>query len=419
MEELSSYFNKDYFNDFLNRIDIHSLIDKYKTPFYLYDGNIIRERYFQLFEFIKWPKLKIYYAMKANYNKGILNILNEIGASLDTVSPGEVMLAQRLGFSSERIIFTANNITDDEMHLVREMNVLFNIGSLSRLEKYGKAYPGTKICLRFNTDVVAGEHAKVQTGGVLTKFGILMEDAEKAACVVQRYSLRVVGLHVHTGSGIAEEDNVYQSMRNLLRVANSGHFPDLDFIDLGGGFKIPYSQEERVINYRNFGEKITTIFQEACEQYGRELSVYFEPGKYLVSESGFLFVQVNTIKHNRGRSIAGVNSGFPHLIRPVLYDAHHHIVNISNPEGKNMVYDICGNICETGDCFATDRKVGKINEGDYLAIFNAGAYCQAMASIYNLRSIPTELVFFEDNVTLVRKGLSHSELVDKILVESE
>jgi len=276
------------------------LAERYGTPLYIYDGDWVLKRYTELHDLITWPRLRVLYAMKANYSPAILRLLLENDAYLDTVSPGEVELALKIGFPPERLLYTANSITDAEMAEVQTKGVLLNIGSLSRLEKYGQAFPGTEVCLRFNPDVVAGAHAKIQTGGDLTKFGILLQDVPQVLEIVGRYGLSVVGLHEHTGSGIAETDKVFQSMRNLLAVATPDAFPDLRFVDFGGGFKVPYSPEEERINYASFGAQIGAIFAQFCESYGRELDMYFEPGKYVVAESGYMIVEVNTLKDNRG-----------------------------------------------------------------------------------------------------------------------
>jgi len=397
-----------------NRILIH-LAKKYDTPLYVYNGDLILHRYRELFDVITWPKLKILYAMKANYNTGILNLLLKYGAWLDTVSPAEVYLALKLGYPKERILYTSNNITDAEMREVKKLDVLMTIGSLSRLEKYGKTFPGTEVCLRFNPDVVAGSHAYVQTAGHLTKFGILMQDVTKVRQITRHYNLKVVGLHEHTGSGIAETTKVYKSMNNLLSIAKRDIFPHLRFVDFGGGFKVPYKPDEKRINYVTFGKKISEIFSKFCADYGRELELYFEPGKYVVAECGHLMVEVNTLKNNRGRLIAGTNSGFPQLIRPILYKAYHTINNLTHPHGKTEKYDICGNICETGDCFALQREMPQIREGDLLDIKNAGAYCYSMGGIYNLRPMPAEVLLHQGKDQLITKRLTHQQLADAIL----
>ncbi len=395
------------------------LAKKYGTPLYVYDGGLIVQRYSELYKFIRWPKLKIFYAMKANYNFNVLKLLNKNNAYLDTVSPAEVLLALKAGFTPGRMLYTANNLTDDEMHFVKKLGVLLNIDSLSRLEKYGGAFPGTEVCLRFNPDVVAGAHKKIMTGGNLTKFGILLKDVEKAKKIVKEFNLKVVGLHEHTGSGISETEKILQSIKNLLGIATKENFPELRFVDFGGGFKVPYSPDEKRIDYSSFGEKITSIFSDFCREYGKELEMYFEPGKYVVAEAGFLLVEVNTLKDNNNRLIAGANSGFPQLIRPMFYDAYHHIVNLSNPDGARKKYDVCGNICETGDRFAEQRELPEIREGDLLAIQNAGAYCYSMGGVYNLRAMPAEVLVLGGKDKIARKQLSNEELVGQIIAESQ
>jgi diaminopimelate decarboxylase len=395
-------------------IDLLSLGATYGSPIYVYDLDHILARYKSLTEAITWPRLCIHYAMKANYNLDILKALKEAGAHIDAVSPAEVFFALKAGFTKEEILYTANNLTAEEIHLVHNLGVLLNIDSLSCLKKFGAAFPGSEVCLRFNSDVVAGEHEKVQTGGDKTKFGINLEDAAQALEIVARFKLKVVGLHEHTGSGIAEAEQFYQGMKNLLAVATKERFPDLRFVDFGGGFKVPYRPDDQRIDYATFGRKATAIFADFCQTYGHDLDLYFEPGKYLVAEGGVLLMQVNTIKDNRGRLIAGTDSGFGHLIRPMLYDAYHHILNISNPQGASHTYDICGNICETGDLFASDRDIPEIREGDTLAVLNAGAYCFSMASVYNLRPLPTEIVIRNGVATLSRRSISSEALADEI-----
>ena len=390
------------------------LAEKYGTPLYAYDGDLILEKYKSLYNFISWKKLKIMYAMKANYNPAILKLLEKNGAFIDTVSPAEIMLAKRVGFSSDRLLYTANNMTDNEMHEVQNENVLFNIGSNSRLGKYGKAYPGSKVCLRFNTDVVAGANEKIQTAGALTKFGLIMSDIKHIVSVIKEHNLKVIGLHVHTGSGIKETDKFVESMRNLLSMGKQELFPELEFVDFGGGFYVNYDPSEEIIDYNSFGKIITEVFSDFCREYNKELEMRFEPGKYVVAESGHLLTTVNTVKDNRGRIIAGTDSGFPQLIRPTLYDAYQHILNLTNPTGQKHTYDVAGNICETGDCFATGRSIPEITEGDLLSIETAGAYCYSMGGIYNLRPMPSEVLIVKGDDNLVSEKKSNKDFAEEI-----
>ena len=383
----------------------------------MYDGDLVVERYRDLFKFIPYDRLKIHYALKANYNPGLLTLLRDAGAGLDTVSPGEVVYALKLGFPRERIIYTANNMTDAEFEQVLAMDVGMNIGSLSRLRKIAKQHPGMKLCLRFNPDVCDGDNEKTMTGGDLTKFGILLESVEEVKALVKEGNLRVIGLHEHTGSGLQHAESVYQSMDNLMAIATPENFPDLEFLDFGGGFKVPYKPEERRVDYVAMGAEIARRFTAFTERYGRRLDMLFEPGKYMVAEAGHLLTEVNTIKHNRTRVIAGCDSGFPQLIRPVLYGAYHQIRNLSNPAGKPVVYDVCGNICETGDRFAEQRELPEIREYDILAIGNAGAYCYSMGGVYNLRPMPGEIVVSGGKVVSERRKLTTEELAVQILGE--
>ncbi|MHC9542360.1 MAG: diaminopimelate decarboxylase [Vulcanimicrobiota bacterium] len=392
--------------------------ERYGTPLYVYDGDLIRQRYKELFDFIAWPSLRIYYAMKANYNIHILELLHREGARIDAVSIGDVTLAMRAGFRSDDILFTANNVTMDEISEVFRRGILVNIESLSLLEKVGKAFGGGEVCLRFNTDVVAGEHRFVFTGGSESKFGILLEEVAEVKSIAARYGLTVTGLHAHAGSGISDTEKVFQSMRNLLSIATEENFPHLRFIDFGGGFKVPYKPGEKRIDYRSFGAKTVQIFREFCDRYGKSLEMYFEPGKYIVAESGVLLTEVNTLKQNRDHLIAGTNSGFSQLIRPVFYDAYHHILNLSHPEAHMKKYDIYGNICESGDFFAKDREIAEIREGDVLAIMNAGAYCYSMGSVYNLRPMPAEVIVEGGREQLSRRRLSWQEMIETIAAES-
>lgn len=403
----------------IDRETFIALARRYGTPLFVYDGDLMLERYADLFRFIPTDALRIHYALKANYNPALLSLLRDAGAGIDAVSPAEVELALALGFPEDRIIYTANNMTDAEFARVMATGVTVNIGSLSRLKKCAREFPGRRICLRFNPDVRDGDSAMTMTGGDLTKFGILLDCADEAAAIAASGDLHVIGLHEHTGSGLQHAESVLRSMDNLMGIATPDRFPELEFLDFGGGFKVPYRDDEPRIDYVDMGGKIAAKFAAFCAGYGKKLLMRFEPGKYLSAECGTLIVEVNTIKHNRSRVIAGCNSGFPQLIRPVLYGAYHKIVNLSNPGGKPAVYDVCGNICETGDRFAEQRELPEIREYDLLAIGNAGAYCYSMGSVYNLRPMPAEAVVKGGKVFDFRPAESDAELVNRVLARGK
>ena len=392
-------------------MDYVGLAKEYGTPLYVYDGACVRRQYQTLYNAIPYPNKRILYAMKANFNPHILRILKQEGAGIDAVSVGDILMALKCGFNPRDILFTANKITDTEMHEAQKLGVLFNIGSLSRLEKYGAAYPGTRVCVRLNPDVVAGAHEFIKTGGESTKFGILLQDIDKVVDICRAHNLTVVGIHEHTGSGIPETVKMMQGIQNILNVVTKERFPHLEFMDFGGGFKVAYKPTEDQLDYSMFGQQVSDMFKEFCDAYGTPLSMYFEPGKYLVAESGSLIVEVTTLKQNRRKRIAGVNSGFAQLIRPMFYQAYHHITNLSN-DGIKQVYDIVGNICESGDCFAVDRAVSTIKEGHLLRIHTAGAYCYSMGSVYNLRALPREVVV--DDTVHASRVVTNTELVDSL-----
>jgi diaminopimelate decarboxylase len=391
--------------------------EKFGTPLFVYDLDDVEKRYRELFEFLPAKNLRILYAMKANYLPALLKRLHACGAGIDTVSPGEIAFAMKCGFKAEQILFTANNLTDAESEEAFASGVMLNIGSISHLSKFAAAHPGASVCLRFNPDVVDGDSEKTMTGGDLAKFGILLDDLDKVLEIVRKHNIKVKGLHEHTGSGLQDFHSVWKAMDNLLTIAKPEYFPDLEFIDLGGGFKVPYRPDEKEVDYHEMGEGIAARMENCSSLYGRELQLLFEPGKFLAARCGYLLVRVNTIKHNHTRTIVGCDSGFPQLIRPVLYGAYHHIRNLSNPGGHEEVVDICGNICETGDRFAEQRAIPECREGDLLVIENAGAYCRSMGGIYNLRPMPPEAVVSGGEVKLARKGMNNQQMVDRIMSE--
>lgn len=402
----------------LDPLLLEKIAEKFGTPTYVYNLDLIKDRYLYFKKAFPWPDLTVCYAMKANYNIDVLKTMRSLGSYIDAVSPGDLYMAREAGFAPSQIIYTANNMKDAEVDEVMKIGVLMNIGSLSRLEKIAKKYPGIRICLRFNPDVVDGEHDKIKTGGDLTKFGILLEDVDKTLKIVRKYKLKVIGLHEHTGSGLIKSDSILKAMKNIMSIAEKNNFPDLEFLNFGGGFKVPYAPDEKQIDYKSMGRDIVSLFSDFCKIYGKKLGLYFEPGKYLTAQAGHLLIEVNTIKNNRQRAICGTNSGFPQMIRPMFYDAYHKITNISNPDGEKTKYDICGNICETGDLFAKDRFVSRICEGDILSINDAGAYCYSMGGFYNLRPMPAEVVVENGRIKLSRKRLTSRELVKLILKES-
>lgn len=385
--------------------------EEFGTPVYVYEEENIRRQLDSLEQGITYYPKRILYAVKANFNSHILRILKEGGVGIDAVSPGEIALALRVGFLPKDILFTGNNITDEEMDFAVEKGVLLNIDSLSRLEKFGQKYPGQQVCVRINPDVGAGHHDHCITGGPKSKFGIWYSEVKEIKRIAENYELEIVGIHEHIGSQILEVDKFLMAMEVLLRVAPS--FPNLEFIDFGGGFGVPYKPGEKPLDIKELGRKMSERFKDFCREYRKKLTLVIEPGRSLVAEAGYLLTRVNTVKRNPdGRVFVGVDSGFNHLIRPAMYGSFHPITNISNPGGEKEKVDIGGNLCESGDKFAEDREISRVKEGDLILIGVAGAYGYSMSSIYNLRPRPPEvLVKPDETLRLIRKR----ETIKKII----
>lgn len=389
------------------------------TPTYVYSQRVIQRKIEELHRSLDGIPHRLLYAMKANSNPAVLRIMCEAGLGIDAVSPGELHLARRVGFDPGDILFSANNMTDLEMRDASNEGVLLNIGELSRLDKYGELAPGTKVCIRLNPHIGAGHHEHVITAGEHSKFGIPVEQIGAIQHTASRHGLEIVGLHQHIGSGIMSADTLWQAMRVLLDAAET--FSSLRFLNFGGGLGVAYRPGEPPLDLENFaGRVVDPLRSFASRQPSRSLSFWFEPGRYLVAEAGVLLVRVNTMKRNRGRVFAGTDSGMGHLVRPAIYGAYHALYNLSNPSGTLETYDVTGNICEAGDLFARDRDIQKIREGDVLAVLDAGAYGMAMASEYNLRPLPAEVLLASDGeLRHVRRRQSYAEIVERWLEQSD
>jgi diaminopimelate decarboxylase len=364
-----------------------------QTPYYLYDASIIDQRINELKTHIAEPigNTEFLYAIKANFNPHIVRHIVEQGIGIDAVSVEEVRLAMHCGVNIENIMYTENNISDTEMHQAQELGVLINFNSLSRLETYGQNYPGSDVCVRFNPTVGDGLHEKVITGGPTSKFGIDFEQLDEVLSICTKHQLNIVGIHHHVGSGWLNTAAPLTALNLLLEIAQT--IPNLQFVDVGGGFGVPYRPTDTRLNLQTLGQAIANRMNQFRSEYGSDVQLRFEPGRYIVAESGSLITQVTAIKTNTsGRTFVGTNTGMHHLIRPALYDSYHPIQNTSNPNGEMRTYDICGNICECSDFFAKDREMSEINIGDILSIDVAGAYGMCMSSDYQFRSKPVEVL---------------------------
>jgi diaminopimelate decarboxylase len=394
---------------FIDGIAVLDLCKKYDTPLYVYDGNIIERQYNRLKNAFSNVDVKINYACKALTNISILKLMKKLGAGLDTVSIQEVQLGLHAGFAPQEIIYTPNCVNIDEINKAVSFGVKINIDNISILEQFGHIYGASyPVCVRINPHIMAGGNSKISTGHIDSKFGISIYQLRHLERVIKTNNIVVNGLHMHTGSDILDADVFLRGAELLFDAAKS--FENLEFIDFGSGFKVQYHPEDYTTDIEMLGEKLTERFLEFCKNYGKNLQIMFEPGKYLVSEAGLLFVRTNVIKQTMSTVFAGVDSGQNHLIRPMMYDAYHHITNVSNPEGIQRIYTVVGYICET-DTFGWDRKLNEVKEGDILVLHNAGAYGYSMASNYNSRYRPTEVLVYNQQEYLIRRRETLEDLL--------
>ncbi|MDO4783248.1 MAG: diaminopimelate decarboxylase [Capnocytophaga felis] len=394
--------------------DLLAIADKFGCPVYVYDANKIVSQYERLSSAFKnVPKLQINYAVKALSNISVLKLLKNLGSGLDTVSIQEVKLGLLAGFAPEQIIFTPNGVSLEEIEEASALGVQVNIDNLSFLEQFGSKYPHIPVCVRINPHVMAGGNVNISVGHIDSKFGISIHQIPYILRIVENTKMKINGIHIHTGSDILDIDVFLYAAEILFETAM--HFKDLDFIDFGSGFKVPYKEGDIQTNIEEFGERLSARFLKFCKEYGKDLTLTFEPGKFLVSEAGFFLAKVNVVKQTTSTVFAGVDTGFNHLIRPMLYGATHQIENISNPEGRKRFYSVVGYICET-DTFASNRQIAEISEGDILCFKNAGAYCHTMASNYNSRLRPAEVLWYNDKAHLIRKAETFDDLVKNQIV---
>lgn len=390
-------------------ISVLELCKQFGTPLYVYDAAVIERQYNRLKNAFGTTKIDIHYACKALNNINILKLIKNLGGSLDTVSIQEVQLGLKAGFAAKDIMYTPNCVNIDEINRAVEFGVNINIDNLSILEQFGNLYKDTyPVCVRINPHIMAGGNQKISTGHIDSKFGISIYQLRHLERVVKSTNLKVIGLHMHTGSDILDADVFLRGADILFEAAKN--FTELEYLDFGSGFKVKYHENDNTTNIEDLGAKISERFQEFCKNYGKELTLVFEPGKYLVSESGFLFVRTNVIKQTTATVFAGVDSGQNHLIRPMMYDAYHHITNVSNPNGIERIYTVVGYICET-DTFGWDRKLTETKEGDILVLHNAGAYGYSMSSNYNSRYRPAEVLIHNGVAKLIRRRENLEDLL--------
>ena len=390
-------------------IPVEDLVATYGTPLFVYDAAIMERQYKRLVKAFKGVDLRINYACKALGNINVLRFFKSLGSGLDTVSIQEVHLGLKAGFAPESIIFTPNCVSLEEILEATALGVRINIDNLSILEQFGARMGGNyPVCVRINPHILAGGNHKISTGHIDSKFGISIHQMRHLERIIKSLGIHVNGLHMHTGSEILDPEVFVRGAEILLEAAH--HFPDLEYLDFGSGFKVAYKPGEPETDVEEVGRRLVPALQEFFGTYGRKLRLEFEPGKFLVSQSGTFLCSVNVIKQTTATVFAGVNTGLNHFIRPMFYDSYHHIVNVSNPEGKQRLYTVVGYICET-DTFAWDRPLEEVREGDTLAFLNAGAYLYTMSSNYNGRPRPAEVLILNGKHHLI----TQRETLDDLL----
>jgi len=385
----------------VERTQLLELAKKYGSPIYVYDTDKIESQYNRLTEAFSTVKsLKLNYAVKALSNINILKFFKNIGAGLDTVSIQEVQLGLTTGIDPKKIIFTPNGVSLIEIEEVAKLGVQINIDNLSILELFGQKHPEIPVCVRINPHIMAGGNSKISVGHIDSKFGISIHQVPHIKRVVENTGMNINGIHMHTGSDILDIDTFLRATEILFDVAKQ--FDDIDFIDFGSGFKVPYKEGDISTDIEQLGLQLSERFNDFCVEYGKDITLMFEPGKFLVSDAGVFLAKVNVVKQTTSTVFAHVDSGFNHLVRPMMYDSYHHITNITNPEGRDRYYSVVGYICET-DTFGSNRRIAEISEEDVLCFHNAGAYCFSMASNYNSRYLPAEVMVHKGKDYLIRK----------------
>ncbi len=380
--------------------NLQKAVREFGSPLYIYDASKIQENYKQFTEAFKVEKLKVHYACKALNNLTILRLFKAMGSGLDCVSIQEVQLGLTAGFSPDDILFTPNNISTEEYEEAIKLGVKINVDNLITLEYVGMNHPNLPVYIRVNPHLMAGGNQKISVGHIDSKFGISIHQIPHVERIAKKFNINVMGVHVHTGSDILDPEIFIKAAELVFSVVEK--FDSVTHIDFGSGFKVAYKEGDLHTDISSFGKKFSQSFNDFCEKQKRQYTLEFEPGKYMVSNAGYFVARTNVVKQTTSCTFIGLDTGFNHFIRPMFYNAHHEIENISNPTGDKKIYNVVGYVCET-DSFALDRIIPEVRKGDLLLFRNAGAYCATMASNYNSRPRPAEALIHEGKLHLIRR----------------
>ena len=396
------------------------LIKTFGSPLYVYNENVLRTRCREVQAISDSPAFTPNYSAKANTNVHLLKVVREEGMVVDAMSPGEIVMNLAAGFKPEQILFISNNVSAEELQFAIDRGVYVSVDSLSQLDLFGQLNPGGKVVIRFNPGIGAGHHAKVVTGGKQTKFGVDPAEAETVREILGRHNLTLCGVNMHIGSLFMQPDGYLEAMDVLLAIAKEWITDEgtLEIIDFGGGFGIPYQKydgEER-LDLKNLGKAFDAAITQFIEETGYTGRFMCEPGRYIAAECGVLLGTCYSVKNNGEKRFAGTDLGFNQLMRPAMYDSFHD-VEIYREGGSEdtemMEQSIVGNICESGDIMAKDRQLPEIKEGDTIAMLDAGAYGYVMASPYNQRPRPAEVLIQENGeARLIRRRETLNDLLN-------
>jgi diaminopimelate decarboxylase len=393
----------------IDGIRVTDLVGRHGSPLYIYDTSVMIRQYQGITRAFSGARVKINYACKALTNINVLKLFRGLGSGLDAVSVQEVRLGLKAGFAPQDILYTPNCVSIEEIEEVVDLGVRINIDNIAILEEFGNRHGDSiPVCVRINPHVLAGGNHKISTGHIDSKFGISIYQLPHVHRIVETNRMKVEGIHMHTGSDILDVEVFLRATEIMFETASQ--FRELDYIDLGSGFKVPYRADDISTDVEDLGKHLSGRFNQFCREYGKQLTLVFEPGKFLVSEAGYFVARVNVIKQTTSTVFVGLDTGMNHFIRPMFYDAYHEIINISKPGGKTRIYTVVGYICET-DTFGWNRKISEASEGDYLLFKNAGAYCYAMSSNYNSRFRPAEVLVHQGTDHLIRKREDMEDLL--------
>ncbi len=393
--------------DFFKSQNPFDLVNTYDSPLYVYNETIFRKRCREMKNLVSYKNFSVSFSAKANSNLRLLEIVKEEGLNVDAMSPGEIHVQEAAGFEAKQIFYICNNVSKEEMQYAIDHNVIVSVDSISQLIMFGEINPGGEVAIRFNPGYGAGHSEKVITAGENTKFGVDTVFISEVKEILTKYNLNLVGINQHVGSLFMEGSQYVNGVKSLLSIAEQ--FDDLEFVDMGGGFGIPYKKQDgqEPLDIVELGQQLDDVIKPWVKKYGKEIEFKIEPGRYISAECGILLGTVFAKKQNYAKKYIGTDIGFNVIQRPVMYDSHHDIEiykKSGNLSTEKEIVSVVGNICESGDILSKDMSLPIVEEGDLVGMLDAGAYGYVMSSTYNNRLRPAEVLILENGETkLIRR----------------